>query len=499
MVCNTLRAAASVLAEHMATKRDQSISVNVMPEVIRRGSVLHEVCEADPRLILCIKTLQLQVEDYGLWAKLILQVEYTNTLSSSVVRVESISELREATIYAASLHRRNLLIVYPAHLHEQIQGKKSNLLESHQLLNCYVSGLSSEIKRMEECRYMAQVIRFQYSCSYREWTDRKAKITEKINEIVRQAKLSGIEDWKKAYAVVRYCVNNWHYGRIENSTKLEYTAYSAIINNTAVCMGISLAICSIFKELGMDYSGTPGEYIYSHNATGKSASGIIANGSTSERDLGAQRSAGGADRQAGDQGGHLIADRFGGRNDPTNLDAQAANVNQKDQANVERNVANLAANPNNTVSMNVSNFNSVGERPDATMINVGVQDNTTGAIDEQHISFQNASHEMQQSWNDTANQADQTVDSSQNAGMTDEQIDIANDLCGAEDDVDDRLGSGWEHTDFDTSFLDAGITESEAPASAEVSSGESEGASEGVGEDNSGEGGSGGEDDGLGE
>lgn len=191
--------------------------------------------------------------------------------------------------------------------------------------------------------------------------------------------------------------------------------------------------------MSMDYSGTPGEYIYSHNATGKSASGIIANGSTSERDLGAQRSAGGADRQAGDQGGHLIADRFGGRNDPTNLDAQAANVNQKDQANVERNVANLAANPNNTVSMNVSNFNSVGERPDATMINVGVQDNTTGAIDEQHISFQNASHEMQQSWNDTANQADQTVDSSQNAGMTDEQIDIANDLCGAEDDVDDRL------------------------------------------------------------
>ena len=128
-----------------------------------------------------------------------------------------------------------------------------------------------------------------------------------------------------------------------------------------------------------------------------------------------------------------------------------------------------------------------------------IQDNTTGAIDEQHISFQNASHEMQQSWNDTANQADQTVDSSQNAGMTDEQIDIANDLCGAEDDVDDRLGSGWEHTDFDTSFLDAGITESEAPASAEVSSGESEGASEGAGEDNSGEGGSGGDDDGLGE
>lgn len=251
--------------------------------------------------------------------------------------------------------------------------------------------------------------------------------------------------------------------------------------------------------MSMDYSGTPGEYTYSQNGNGKSASGIIANGSTSERDLGAQRSAGGADRQAGDQGGHLIADRFGGRNDSTNLDAQAANVNQKDQANVERNVANLAADQNNTVSMSVANYNSIGERPDATMINVGVQNNTTGAIDEQHISFQNASHDLQQSWNETANQADQTIDPSQNAGMTDEQRDIANDLCGAEDAVDDRLASGWEHTDFDTSFLDAGTAESETAGSAEVSSGESEGASEGAGEDNSGEGGGGGDDDGLGE
>ncbi len=251
--------------------------------------------------------------------------------------------------------------------------------------------------------------------------------------------------------------------------------------------------------MSMDYSGTPGEYTYLQNVNGKSASGIIANGSTSERNLGAQRSAGGADRQAGDQGGHLIADRFGGRNDLTNLDAQAANVNQKDQANVERNVANLAANPNNTVSMNVSNFNSVGERPDATMINVGVQDNTTSVIDEQHISFQNASHEMQQSWSDSANQVDQTIDPLQNTGMTDVQRDIANDLCGAEDAVEDRLGSGWEHTDFDTSFLDDGTTESEAAGSVEVSSSESEGESDSAGDENSGTGGGGGDDDGLGE
>lgn len=251
MVCSTLREAAVVLAENMAMKRDQSISVNVMPEIIREGYVLQEVCEADPRLILCIKTLRFQVENYGMLAKLMLHVEYTDNLCTSVVRVDSISDLREAATYAAGLHRRDLLIVYPVLMYEQIQEVKGSLLESYQLLNCYVSGLSSETKRVEKCRYMAQIIRFQYSCSYREWINRKRKMTEKVNEIVRQVKLSGIEDWRKAYEVVRYCVNNWHYGRMGNLPKLEYTAYSAIVNNTAVCMGISLAICAIFKELGI--------------------------------------------------------------------------------------------------------------------------------------------------------------------------------------------------------------------------------------------------------
>lgn len=249
--------------------------------------------------------------------------------------------------------------------------------------------------------------------------------------------------------------------------------------------------------MAMDYSGIPGEYTYSHNHNGKSASGIVANGSTSDRDLVAQRSAGGVDRQPGDQGGHLIADRFGGRNDPSNLDAQAANVNQKDQANVERNIAELAADPNNTVSMSVANYNSVGERPDATMINVGVLNNTTGETDEKHISFQNASHDLQQSWIDTANQADQTIDSSQNAGLTDEQRDIANELHGAEEAVDYRLGSGWGQTDFDISFLDGEITESETTGSNEQSSGEVECESEFAEEDSYGE--CGGDDDGLGE
>lgn len=251
MVCNTLREAAALLAEDMATKRASDVSVNVASELIREGSVFHELCEADPRLILCIKNLQLSVENYGMWAKLMLHVEYTENLCATVVKIDCISDLRETAVYAAGLHRRDLLIVYPVHMHEAIQSEMRQLLDDHQMLNCFVKGFTSETKRVANYKYMAQIIHLKYSCSYREWVKRKQEITEKTDEIVRYVKLGGIEDWRKAYAVVRYCVENWNYGSVGGSPKLEYTAYSAIVNNTAVCMGISLAVCSIFKELGI--------------------------------------------------------------------------------------------------------------------------------------------------------------------------------------------------------------------------------------------------------
>lgn len=185
-------------------------------------------------------------------------------------------------------------------------------------------------------------------------------------------------------------------------------------------------------------------------------------GAQSERDGKAQRNAGGKDRESGDQGGHLMAHQFGGRNDPSNLDAQAANVNQRDQASVERNIAGLLNNPNNTVAMSVNNFNCVGERPTSTMMNVGVRDNVTGEIDEQHISFQNANHDLQQEWNNTVDRVDSVIDPSQNLGINDEQREMANELCGEENIVDDKLGSGWNYMEFDNSFLDADLVEQEA-------------------------------------
>ena len=205
--------------------------------------------------------------------------------------------------------------------------------------------------------------------------------------------------------------------------------------------------------MAVNFDGNPGDYTYSEDANGKSAEGIVAVGAQSDRDPGAQRAAGGADRQEGDHGGHLIAHSLGGKNEPCNLDAQAANVNQIDQRSVERDLANLADNPDNTVYVGVHNFNSNGsQRPDATMMTGAVRDNTTGNVDIQNSSFQNASHAEQESWNETVAQNTE-IDARQDAGMTGEERDLANELCGAEDAVDMSLGNATV-TSFDTSVFD---------------------------------------------
>lgn len=195
----------------------------------------------------------------------------------------------------------------------------------------------------------------------------------------------------------------------------------------------------------IDFTRTPGDYTYTQTELGKHAYGVVKNGATSERNSTAQRTAGGEDRQPGDHGGHLIPHSMGGQNDSTNLDAQNANVNQIDQRHVEQQASRLANDPNKTVFMDVQNYNSPGnQRPDATMITVAVEDKTTGQIDMEHYSFQNASHEEQAQWDAIANGNVET-DPRQDIGMTPGERALANEYADF-DCFGDGLGSG--HTTF---------------------------------------------------
>ena len=218
----------------------------------------------------------------------------------------------------------------------------------------------------------------------------------------------------------------------------------------------------------IDFTKIPGDYTYTQDKYGKSAYGVVAVGATSQRNNALQRTIGGRDRQPNDHGGHLIAHSLAGRNDESNLDPQNANINQITQRSIEREIANLANDPNKIVYIDVQNYSGSGsQRPDATMMTVAVQDKITGQIDIRDYSFQNASYQEQEEWDAIARE-DVEVDPCQDIGMTPKERELANEY--ADEPFDIPLGQGRAF------FLDP----DSVPIPAETGNGMNDGVSLGI-------------------
>lgn len=141
-----------------------------------------------------------------------------------------------------------------------------------------------------------------------------------------------------------------------------------------------------------------GNYKYSENQYGKTAKGqlTLENG---KRNVYAQRTAGGNDRLATDDGGHLIATRFNGSGEAENIDAQDANLNRGSYKIHENELANQL-NSGNKVYENVTTFKSNGsQRPDVYM-GYTISQDQNGNREWNAFSYTNASASEQQEWND---------------------------------------------------------------------------------------------------
>lgn len=133
--------------------------------------------------------------------------------------------------------------------------------------------------------------------------------------------------------------------------------------------------------------------------------------------------------QENDYGGYVIVDFLQGSTGLENIDPQDKNVNQIDQRHIEREVASYAQDSNNSVFYSVANYTPVGERPQATMINYSVTNEMTGEQINEHVSFQNESHELRQSWNEEVYENCSEIDESQNEGMSEDERMYADECC----------------------------------------------------------------------
>ena len=251
MVYKTAIEAAAFVSDVMATDRENSISVMMASSPINLESFTNYIFSAHPELIACIESLSMQAINLGAWYKLIFNIAYTEVMPSSISVVNQLDSIQELMIRDVKLHRRYTQIVFPNVLEDQIRLAIERLTESPQLLNCFIQGTTVSVRRRTGCDQMALQIKYTYSCNYNDFRLRTLQMRQSIDEIVRLSKSSGIEDWKKAFSVVKYCVQHWNYGTIDEFAGIEFSAYGALVHHTAVCMGITLAVCAIFSELGI--------------------------------------------------------------------------------------------------------------------------------------------------------------------------------------------------------------------------------------------------------
>jgi len=142
----------------------------------------------------------------------------------------------------------------------------------------------------------------------------------------------------------------------------------------------------------------PGDYTYESSDSGKKAYGSLAVSDEGVRDAQAQRNAGGEDRKADDDGGHLIGTRFNGAPDSRNLDAQNANLNRGSYNHREKSWQD-SINNGDKVYVNIETPRSNGsERPDAYM-GYSITEHYDGSREWDAFSYQNASKAEQEAWN----------------------------------------------------------------------------------------------------
>lgn len=250
MTLRTINDVVDYLHKELVINHNENISFTSTVLNIDISDVYSRLFAKAPELILCVDNLSVQLMCLGLWNNYTVSVKYTEVYPSFVKTTDSEQQVKNILIKATKAHRKNEYIVCRSSDSDMVLSAIRSIVALPECLNSFISGVQPAVFKRPESEYIGIVIRLLYNCDYRTAKEREHCSKNEIERIVNVARSAGSEDWRKAYAVLKYCVNSWQYER-DSGTGLEYTAYGALVNKKAVCMGFSLALCSIFKELGI--------------------------------------------------------------------------------------------------------------------------------------------------------------------------------------------------------------------------------------------------------
>ena len=232
----------------MLHRREEIVFCGEMPALFLQ-KLYQSMIEAQPQLLLCIENIDLNSICLGRWNQYTVKVEYSRVFPAFVSVAANPVDAKESLLASVAAHRKTDFLVCRESQLEVILEAVKNIVNLPEYLNCFLREVRTTVVRRREVKYCGIEVTLLYSCDYKTARARKLQTDCKIAEIVNMAQRAGTEDLEKAFAVVCYCVEHWSY-RLDQEG-LGFTAYGALVQNEAVCMGFSLALCAVFPKIGI--------------------------------------------------------------------------------------------------------------------------------------------------------------------------------------------------------------------------------------------------------
>lgn len=161
-------------------------------------------------------------------------------------------ELTRHLLQCARQGRSRAAAIYPAGAQEVLNQAVGDSLNGTRplLLNQFIRPLRCRYLKLPG-RYGGMVAELEYLSPEPERARRMAAMEAALSRAaadIRGAAGPRAPDWARAYAVVEYAVRHWRYSE---DGVWSYTAYGALVDHAAVCMGISLATLLLMERMGV--------------------------------------------------------------------------------------------------------------------------------------------------------------------------------------------------------------------------------------------------------
>jgi len=165
------------------------------------------------------------------------------------------NEVCEILVWGVSSDYNATLDAVFAHLFDHTGNPKEG-----DYLAWQIGGYGGEV--YDESRSEGYAFRYLLNMDYYTTAAQEAELDTAVKNLLNSLGVSGMSDYQKVKAVYDYMINNITYDEAhlnDETYTLQFTAYAALINKTAVCQGYANLLYRLLLEMGIDCRVIAGE------------------------------------------------------------------------------------------------------------------------------------------------------------------------------------------------------------------------------------------------